>query len=186
MENKQKRRRRINPEEIKGELIFDIEAYVENKCSANVRKIITASEHIEVDIYFDKHYFIREQHGDADGKRNGIEAVTVQKLVVQATMHLLFYSITLKKFSFINYKPGSNQRIILTELFDNDTDLNLVVEYHHLTTHKYEATLKTAMRKADFYFSDGTFQLLINPDNTSILCKKELGRVIFISEHDPI
>lgn len=56
LKNKRERRRRIDPSETKGELVVDIEAFIENKCSANVKKIITASEHIDIDVYFDKHY----------------------------------------------------------------------------------------------------------------------------------
>jgi hypothetical protein len=184
VKNKRERRKRIDPNEVKGELVIDVEAFIENKCSANVKKITTASEHIEIDVYFDKHYFIRHQHGDAEGKRDGIDMDTVQKLVIDAAKHLLFYSITLKKFSFVNYADGSNQRIVLTQIFDNDIDLNLIVEYHYLSTHKYEVTLKTAMRKQDFYFNDGTFQLKVYQDGTSMLLKNETGKIIKISEYD--
>lgn len=32
----------------------------------------TNVEKIEFDIWFDKHFYIREQHGDKEGKRDGI------------------------------------------------------------------------------------------------------------------
>lgn len=184
MKNKRERRKRIDPNEVKGELVVDVEAFIANKCSPNVKKITTVSEHLEIEIYFDKHYFVRHQHGDDNGKREGIELDTVQKLIIEAAKHLLFYSVTLKNFSFVNFVQNSNQRIVLTQLFDNVEDLNVVVEYHYLTTHKYEVTLKTAMRKEQFMINDGTFQLKINSDGTSVLVKNENRKIIKISEYD--
>jgi hypothetical protein len=184
VKNKRERRKRIDPNEIKGELIVDVEAYIANKCSPNVKKIATASEHLDIEIYFDKHYFIRHQHGDDNGKREGIELETVQKLVIEAAKHLLFYSVTLKNFSFVNFGPNSNHRVVLTRLFDGDEDLNIVVEYHYLSMHRYEVTLKTAMRKTDFLINDGTFQLKINPDGTSVLVKNENRKLVQFSEYE--
>jgi hypothetical protein len=41
-----------------------------DKSSDNVKKIQSAKEEIEIDIYFDKHYYLRNQIGDENGKRD--------------------------------------------------------------------------------------------------------------------
>ena len=67
-------------------------------------------------------------------------------------------------------------------MFEDEVRLNVVVEYHFLNMNSYEVTLITAMRKDDFYFSDGTFQLEIQSDGSSSLYKSERGKVKLISE----
>ena len=142
--------------------MIDAEAFIKNKTSSNVKKVTTASEHIEFEVYFDKHYYIRKQHGAADGEREGIEIESVQSLVLEATKHLLYYSIRLKGFTFVNFEEASRLgRIVLTKSIDGEDDLNIVVEYHYLKMHKYEVTLVTALIKVNFLINDGDYQVKI-------------------------
>lgn len=186
MKNKRERRKRIDPAEIIGAVaIDDQEAFIKNKSSDNVKKIMSISERFDIEVYFDKHYYIRHQHGDQEGKREGIEFESVKHLIVEAAKHLLFYSLRVKGFTFVNFEGISRpERIVLTQLFDGDSDLNIVAEYHYLSMHKFEVTLVTAMRKDDFYFNDGVFQVKILPDDSSLLLKNEKGKILKISECD--
>jgi hypothetical protein len=178
------KRQRIKP--IKAEEIFDPLQFSKNKCSQNARKVFANIEQIEFDIWFDKHYFIREQHGDDLGKREGIDLKTVQNLIIEAAKHLIYYSLKLKNFTFINFSNNNSkrfERIVLQKSISNEEKLNVIAEYHYLNLNKYEVTVKTAMRKDDFHYSDGQFLVEIFDEGNSILFKKELGRIIIISEY---
>lgn len=177
MESKRKRKR-INFAEKKGEIVVDVEAFIKNKSSENVKKIHSAKEEIEVDIYFDKHYYLRNQIGDENGKRDGIGYDFVQELLLKATKHLIYYALKIRGFSFINFDEGFKQRVTLSQHFDDgNEDLNVVVEYHYLSMHKYEVTVITALRKNNFYFNDGSYQVKLYDDNSSELNKNELRKI---------
>jgi len=181
VENKRKRKR-INFAEKQGEIVIDVESFIKNKSSENVKKIQSTKEEIEIDIYFDKHYYLRNQIGDENGKRDGIGYEFVESTLLKATKHLIYYALKIKGFTFINFDEGFKQRIILTQHFNDDsTDLNVVVEYHYLSMHKYEVTVITALRKDNFYFNDGSFQIELHEDHTSDLNKNEMGKVKKIS-----
>jgi len=183
VKNKRSRRIRTITGPISSHEVIDNMAFIKNKCSNNARKILTILESVEVDLYFDKHYFVRYQYGDDNGKRHGIEMESVQNLILEATKHLIFYSITLKAFSFLNFLPlGYPQRIVLTKLFKEEISLNVIVEYHCLSMQKFEVTLITAMRKYDFHFNDGTHQLEMQVDGTSILHKNERGKILSVGD----
>ena len=159
-------------------------AFTQNKCSDNARMVQTKTESIEFDIWFDKHYYIREQHGDADGKRDGIDANSVKDLVVDAAKHLLYYAIKVRSFSVVNFNAAiRGERVILTHENNNEEDLNIVVEYHYLSLGKYEVTLKTALRTDSFHFSDGQYQVKIRRDGSSTLFKKERGEIKTIDNY---
>lgn len=186
MENKRKRKR-IDFAEKKGEIIVDVEAFIKNKSSGNVKKIQSAKEEIEIDIYLDKHYYLRNQIGDENGKRDGIGYDFVESILLKATKHLIYYALKIKGFTFINFDGGFKQRIILTKHFDNGSDdLNVVVEYHYLSMHKYEVTVVTALRKNNFYFNDGSYQIELHEDDTSGLNKNELNKVKKISSFNDV
>lgn len=186
MESKRKRKR-INLAEKKGEIIIDVEAFVKNKSSENVRKVLSSKEEIEIDIYFDKHYYLRNQLGDENGKRDGIGYELVQSTLLKATKHLIYYALKIKGFSFINFENGFKQRITLTQHFhDESSDLNIVVEYHYLSMHRYEVTVITALRKNDFYFNDGSYQIELYENDGSNLNKNELKKVKEIDSFDGI
>lgn len=185
MQSKQKRKR-IDYSTKVGEVVVDVEAFVKNKSSERAKKITTASEQIEIDIYFDKHYFDREQHGDNEGKRDGIENETVQSLLIEAAKHLFYYSIRNRIFSFVNFDLGTRpERIVLTKEIDGELPLNIVAEYHYLSLNKYEVTLKTAMKIDNFRLSDAQFQLIIHSDDTSTLNRFEKNKVKLISNYNP-
>lgn len=168
-----------------GELIkADSLAFTTNNCSQNARMVCTNTESLRFDIWFDKHYYIREQHGDENGKRDGIDPATVRKLIDLSATHLIFYAVKLRKFSFANFDVAHRpERIILTMQCENIPDLNIVTEYHYIDSNRFEVTVKTALRKDDFYFSDGDFQVIIYEDGTSSLFSKERGKVKMIDQY---
>jgi hypothetical protein len=134
-----KRPRKTN--ELIGEIIVDEIAYVQNKSSKNARKILDRSEHIEIEIWCDQHYYNRAQLGDENGKREGIDEDSIKDLVIKSIQHLFYYSFKVKNFSFINFSIGSrNIRTVLQESKGNGT-LNVVAEFHHLEKNKYQATV---------------------------------------------
>lgn len=181
------KRKRINFAEKKGEIVVDVEAFIKNKSSENVKKIHSAKEEIEIDIYFDKHYYLRNQIGDENGKRDGIGYNFVQELLLKATKHLIYFALKIKGFSFINFDEGFKQRVTLTQHFDDgNEDLNVVVEYHYLSMHKYEVTVITALRKNNFYFNDGSYQVKLYDDLSSELNKNELRKIKAVGSFDGI
>ena len=151
MKNK---RKRIDTKAFIGEMVIDVDGFVQNKCSEYARRILTILENVEIEIYFDKHYFIRMQHGDADGERSGIDFESVKKLVIEASKHLFLHANKVRTFSFVNFEVADrSDRIVLTRVFEDEVKLNIVVEYHFLNMNSYEVTLITAMRKDDFTVS---------------------------------
>ena len=182
MQSKNKRKR-IDYSSKVGEVVVDVEAFVKNKSSENAKKISTTAEHIEIDIYFDKHYFDRQQYGDQEGRRDGIENDTVKSLLVEAGRHLFYYSIKNKTFSFVNFEVVPRpERIVLTKEVDGELPLNVVAEYHYLGLNKFEVTLKTAMKIGGFKLSDGQYQLILHPDETSTLMRLEKAKMLLVSE----
>jgi len=158
--------------------------FTKNKCSPNARMVFTNAESLVFDIWFDKHYYIRERHGDENGKRDGIDPDAVKNCVLKAAKHLIFYAIKLRNFSFVNFGVVNRpERVILTLEKENEINLNIVTEYHHLSLNRYEVTVKTALRKNDFYFGDGDYQVTIHEDGSSTLFRKERGKVNSISEY---
>jgi hypothetical protein len=177
-----KRPRKTN--EMIGEVVVDELEYTKNKCSDNARMIVMASEKVEFNIWFDKHYHNREQHGDDDGKRAGIEPNVVEELIRNAAKHLIFYSIKVKGFSFVNFEESNRpERILITFKIENEINLNVIAEYHYLELNKYEVTVKTAMRKDAFHFSDGQYQVQMDQDGSSILFRKEKGKIKTIDSY---
>ena len=177
------KRNRIVVEATVGEKVLDAEAFVQNRCSDYTKWILTSLEHISIEIYFDKHYFVRLQYGDADGKRIGIDFEDVKKLVIEASRHLFLHASKVRTFSFVNFEAVDRRnRIVLTKMFEDELKLNIVVEYHFLDMNRYEVTLITAIRNEDFYFSDGSFQLGIQVDGSSSVYRNEKGKVKLISE----
>ncbi|MFC5282023.1 hypothetical protein [Pedobacter alpinus] len=182
MESKRKRKR-INAAEKQGDIILDIEAFIKNKSSENARKIQSTKEELEIEIYCDKHYYLRNQIGDENGKRDGIGYEFIEATLLKATKHLIYYALKIRGFAFINFDEGFKSRITLTQHFnDHDIeDLNIVVEYHYLSMHKYEVTVITALRKNNFYFNDGSYQIELYSDGTSYINKNEKRKVKEIS-----
>jgi hypothetical protein len=175
--NEREPRKRIP---IKSFLLSPIEdkmAYSKNKCSDNARRINSIKPNLIFEVWFDKHYQIRQQFGDDKGIREGIDAVKVESLVTRSMRHLIAYSSILKNFTFINYELNGERanRIILQESTE-DGMLNVVIEAHLIDPTTYEITVKTAMREDSFKISDGQFALEII-DNESILKRMERGHI---------
>ena len=124
--------------------LHDELAFVENKCSNHARKIFVEVENIHIELWFDKHYHDRHQHGDDHGKREGIDPKTVENLIRKSIRHLIFYSSVVKGFTFANYnKEGQFPvRVVLQEELDGSM-LNVVIEAHFLDIGRYEITVKT-------------------------------------------
>jgi len=178
------KRPRISKQLIGEIAVVDVFAFTNNKSSENARRVLTNVEKIEFDIWFDKHYYIREQHGDNDGKRYGIDRDLIQKLIVCSAKHLLFYSIKLKSFTFANFEVSiRNPRITITSEMYGEGKLNIVAEYHYLSINRYEVTVITALRKDNFRFNDGEYQVEIHKDGTSTLYKSERGKIKVIEEY---
>ena len=150
--------------------IVDLEAYTENAVSKNARKLIDINYNIVTEIWIDKHYSIREQHGDDFGKREGISREVVEILVKKSFLHLKYYNLKRPNFKFVNFPPSGirNIRIVLKDEFKNKETLNVVVEYHFIDLSLYEVTVFTAMCKNDFYLSDGQYGIVFE-DNLSKL-----------------
>lgn len=84
----------------------------------------------------------------------------------------------------MNFEEESRPiRVVLTQVFEKEKNLNVIAEYHYLSFSKYEVTITTAMRKDEFTFSDGQFKLEIDGKN-SILLKNERGQIKTISTFD--
>lgn len=80
-------RKRIEKKLI-GEVVMDELAYIPNKSSKNARKVLDKIEHIEIEIWCDKHYYTRVNIGDEHGRREGIEEEVIKDLVVKSIPHL--------------------------------------------------------------------------------------------------
>ncbi|TKC63521.1 hypothetical protein FBD94_03940 [Pedobacter hiemivivus] len=171
--------------EIIGEIIEpDPLAFTSNKCSGNAKMVLTKIERVAFDIWFDKHYYIREQYGDFDGKRDGINKELVEQIVISSAKHLLFYALKVKPFSFANFEVNlRNPRITITKNIEGETKLNIVIECHYLSLNRFEVTVITALRKNDFRFNDGEYKIEIYEDETSILYKNEKGKIKTICEY---
>jgi mRNA-degrading endonuclease HigB of HigAB toxin-antitoxin module len=145
-------------------------AYTSNLCSQNARMICSVPLKNQVEIWFDKHYNDRIQFGDNNGKREGIENKVVKSLVEKSIDHLLFYSSSIKNFTFLNHNLNGDRaiRVILQQEM-KESRLNVVIEAHCDKLHSYEITVKTAMCTDEFKISDGQYVLEINGNNSSIL-----------------
>ncbi|MBN8783515.1 MAG: hypothetical protein ABS85_09040 [Sphingobacteriales bacterium SCN 48-20] len=173
-----KKRKRIQPRPRLNNSIEDPFELKENKSSHKARRIFSEEENIRVELWFDKHYIDRDQHGDDFGMRDGIDNNTVENLVRRALKHMILYSNLVKGFSFLNRNLQHHERplrIVLQEQTGPGL-LNVVIEAHYLDIGKYEITVKTAMCKDDYYLSDNQYAIELDGDG-SILKKKDL-RVI--------
>lgn len=179
-----KQRKRLEPT-ILTPVATDPSAYTNNKGSKNARKIHTEIENIEIDVWFDKHYADRAQFGDENGRREGIDNETVSKLLKQSLKHLIYYSLKVKNFIFINF--GGNPRafrIVLKQNYLKGDPLNIVVEFHHMSFNKLEVTVNTAMCIEDFKMSDGQYCIDFDSNGNSQLVKKEQNKLVNISIYE--
>jgi hypothetical protein len=152
--------------------IEDELAFVSNKCSVKARKIDLVVENIQIELWFDKHYFNRYYLGDENGKREGIDPKAVGALVKKSFPFLLLYSCEVRGFAFVNYfdsgEPGI--RVVLQQALE-DRILNVVIETHYKGVNQFEMTVKTAMCCADFRISIGQYVIDFH-GNVPVLKKK--------------
>jgi len=163
--------------------VVDALAFVKNKSSENARPIEMLVEGINIEIWHDKHYAIRQQFGDENGRREGIEQEIVMKLIRGAVKHLFYYSFKVKFFSFIS-DEGQHLRYPRIILQKEDLDgilLNVAIELHCISLDKYEITVFTAMKKDDFKMSQGQFAIQLYGNSESELKKFENGKLLTIS-----
>lgn len=173
------RRKRIKYEPKGVPAIQDELEFIKNKCSDHARRIFVEIETIHLELWFDKHYHDRHQHGDEDGKREGIDPRTVESLVRKSLKHLLFYSSVVSGFKFINFSPSQPPvRVVLQEEMDS-SKLNIVIEAHVLDIIRCEITVKTAMCTDDFRIPMGQYCIEIQGDN-SILRRNENKKLVEI------
>ncbi len=185
MEENRKRRRIHKQPGYQGiPALPDDKQFIQNRCSPNARKIGTRIESTSIDYWIDKHYHIREQLGDDLGKRNGIEQEKVHPLVQECLKHLIFYSSTVKGFHFLNHNShagGRMLRIICQQEAEDGEKLNVMIEGHVLGLNEYEITIISAIKKADFQFSDGQYGVELMGQNNSVLLFSSRGSISEIS-----
>lgn len=142
----------------------------QNKCSTKAKKIFSTTINISFDLWYDKHYHDRHQHGDANGKRDGINPDIVEKLVRKSVKYLIMSGALVKGFSFIN-SPSSQPplRVVLRDSGIEET-LNVVIEAHLISPSNFEITVKTAMLTDEFRVSTG--QYLIDFQQDDVILKK--------------
>jgi hypothetical protein len=178
------RRPRISEKVLKAEVVFDIAAFYSNKSSDNAKKVFEIIEKIKIDIWFDKHFYNREQFGDESGLREGIDRNTIRILVCNALRFLIHFNLKIKNFKFINYEDSLNTRkirVVLQEKNNNFETLNVITEFHYLFNNSYEVTVITAMCSDDFRISEGQFILEVLEDGA--ILKQKLGsKLSFIDE----
>jgi len=153
-----------------------------NKCSVKARRVFVEEENITIELWFDKHYLDRNQHGDEFGKRDGIDNDTVEDLVRRSLKHMIAYSTLVKGFTFLNRNILPNERpirLVLQEQADCGL-LNVVIEAHFVEVDKYEITVKTAMCKDNYQLSDNQYAIELDGDG-SILRKSDVKTVRDVS-----
>lgn len=147
-----------------------------NLCSKNAKKLQTHSKELIVDIWAEKHLHIRQQHGDENGKRDGIEPEKVNALVQKAINHLLFYGSLVKSFCFLNYQNQHTPCIrIFLKAIDIPLPLNVLIEVHASGLQSYEITIITALRTDDFRMTDGQHMVEFQQDGS--LLKQKIGKI---------
>lgn len=168
MNRKEKRKRII---EDKGEIIIDIETWLENCSSNKVRHHTTFTENFQIEFWYDKHYWDRLHLGDDDGHRKGIEFKYVEPLVVKSFKHLMYYSLKHRDLLFVNHPPPRtrNIRIVLRQTFTDKTTLNIVVEYHFINLKKFEVTIVTAMSNDQFKLGDNQYAVEFNEEQSTLI-----------------
>lgn len=154
-------------------------AFVANRSTSHARKVTHHVEKIETILWFDQHYFLRWQIGDAQGKRNGIEPESIEELIKLAIPYLFVCSATNKQFRFANASEVNNIdrnfRIILQQRKVEGV-LNVVIESHFIQKTELEITAITAMQTEEFRIADGQFVLEIT--TSGCMLKKFENRVM--------
>jgi hypothetical protein len=150
--------------------------YIENLCTQLARPDKSVVERIEFKIWIDKHYDNREQFGDEDGKRDGIDWDNIKKVVYDSLKHMVHYSSMVKGFSFVATGPktGTVLRIVLPKEEEDGEMLNIAIEIRLIELSIYELTVKTAKKTNYFRTADGQYVIeLINESTSELKIFKE-------------
>ena len=150
-----------------------------NKCSPRARLQHTSTQNFHYELWIDQHYHSRQQLGDDNGKREGIEPETVESLIRRGFKHLILYSTLIKDFVFINY-VGSRSivRVVLQENTDSGM-LCVPIEAHFVAINKFEITVLTAMRSDFFKIQEGQYLVELEEDG-SVLKKFQNKNIVEI------
>ncbi len=179
MEDKPKRPR-INLAErmAEAETVKDDLEYTICLGSKMAREIETFSEQIKLELWFDKHYLDRSQHGDDNGNKRDISPNIVQALIFRAFKHLLFYGSAVKNFYFLNHPENINNnqklRTIIKDMHSKDDPLSVVCEIHFKNFNRYQLTVITAIDK-DLKISNGQHVVEFVDECHSLLKKIDNG-----------
>ena len=157
--------------------IEDNLTFLKNKCSDHARKVLMTIEEIQIELWFDKHYYNRHQHGDEEGKRDGIDPTTVEKLVKKSFRHLLFYSSSVQGFKFINFASFPLPVRVILQEWSAGSKLNVVIESHFKDICHYEVTVKTAMCTEEFRVAIGQYCIEFQGGN-SVLYRNDNKKMI--------
>ena len=164
------------PVKIRSQPVVDNLEFKKNKCSDKANYITTIVENINIHLWYDKHYHLREQLGDENGKRNGIAREDIQSLVFTSIKHMMFYSSVLPSFTYLNHnykrEMGRAHRLVC-----QSNNLHVIIEAHMISVNAYEVTVITAMNKENFILSDGQYVIELLDDDLSVLKFSRRGKV---------
>ena len=149
------------PYKLSAPAVEDSLAFRANKATPNARKINEAI--LSVELWGDKHYFIRHYMGSDDGsKREGIDPHIVESLILRSIKYLFLYASTVRGFKFVHYEGCFEKptRVVIQEEHD-ETLLNVVIETHFVAEDHFEITAGTAMCTNDFKIQNGQYVLEI-------------------------
>ncbi len=151
--------------------VYDEFEYRSNKSSSRARIIGEFTDELLLSVWFDQHYVNRNQLGDDNGPRDGIDHSTIKALVIGSFKHLLYYGTRLETFKFLNHEneDGKKRRVVLQDSTNANPQLNVIIEVHFIDFNKYEITVTTAMCKDGFMPFDGDFALELSGHGASIL-----------------
>ena len=177
--NRREKRKRISDNN--NVTITDNEVWLENCTSKKVRLHFVFEENLQIEFWYDKHYWDRLHQGDNNGNRVGIEFENIEPLVVKSFKHLIYYSLKHKDFIFVNHPPQKtrNIRVVLRENFEDKDKLNIAVEYHFINLNKFEVTIVTAMSNDEFQLSDNQYAIEFDNQESSFyrLVNKKIIKV---------
>jgi hypothetical protein len=170
----------------RGTPVHDETRYEVNTGSVKARKIIELNVPVVFDLWFDKHYLDRIQHGDEHGERYGIDEKKVEDLIAKALPHLIVYSSKTKGFHYSNHnlpKGDRALRLVFQDSYSEAITLNVVLEIHLLGLTRMEVTVKTAMSKNNFELSDGQYSIELLEPNHSLLRLRQFNRTSDVAEY---
>ncbi len=162
-------------------VIVDPQAFVQNKVTQRARKVKSVNEPMLYEIWHDKHYCDRYQHGDENGRRDGIDPDTVHGLLQDAIPYLMLFSASHAGFRFLNH-DGNLDETVKTVLQKPTPAgmLNVVIWSHMIDPTFFEITIKTAMVVEDFRMDFGQYAVEINDKEVILKKMKERRTLQFV------